>query len=458
LLRTVNAQRTLWESILPEACLGLPTELESVDRLLDDPLFFEPYRGLFHSSIGRPSIPIETYLRLMFLKFRYRLGFEALCREVTDSISWQRFCRIPLGMSVPHPTTLMKLTTRCGSDAIEQLNEALLFKAAQSKVLKTNRLRADTTVVEANVAYPTDSGLLARGVARMARAVKAIKASGLAPRTVARDRTRQVHRRARDIGANLRRRSGEAKEEVALINADLARIATRAIKEAQAVVRNAKRSTRSASSRGVVRAISDLEITATRVEIIASQLQQRLSGATPDGSRRLVSLHDPDARPIRKGRLGKPVEFGYKAQVVDNEDGVVLDHNVEIGNPNDAAQLVPAIVRITTRLGKVPRAVTADRGYGEHEVERALEDLGVRSVVLPTKGKPTAARRTFERRRSFQRLVKWRTGSEGRISCLKRDFGWNRTRMDRIEGARTWCGFGIFNHNLVKIAGLMAED
>jgi transposase, IS5 family len=154
-LRTVNAQRTLWESILPEACLGLPAELESIDRLLDDQAFFEPYREFFHSSIGRPSIPIETYLRLMFLKFRYRLGFESLCREVADPISWQRFCRIPLGQQVPHPTTLMKLTTRCGPGAIEQLNVALLEKAAEAKVLKTNRLRADTTVIEANVAYPT---------------------------------------------------------------------------------------------------------------------------------------------------------------------------------------------------------------------------------------------------------------------------------------------------------------
>ncbi len=101
MLRTVNAQRTLWEAILPEMCLGMPSELESVDRLLDDPAFFEPFRAHFHAALGRPSVPIETYLRLMFLKYRYRLGFEPLCREVADSISWQRFCRIPLGLQCP---------------------------------------------------------------------------------------------------------------------------------------------------------------------------------------------------------------------------------------------------------------------------------------------------------------------------------------------------------------------
>jgi transposase, IS5 family len=112
---------------------------------------------------------METYLRLMFLKFRYRLGYEVLCREVADSISWQRFCRIPFGIRVPHPTTLMKITTRCGDDAVAGLNEALLAKAAAAKLLGTDRVRADTTVVEAAVGYPTDSGLLAKAIGTMAR-------------------------------------------------------------------------------------------------------------------------------------------------------------------------------------------------------------------------------------------------------------------------------------------------
>jgi transposase, IS5 family len=457
-LRTVNAQPTLWEAILPEAVLGLPAELEAVDALLDDAVFFEPFRAHFHATLGRPSVPIETYLRLMFLKYRYRLGFEPLCREVADSISWQRFCRIPLGTSTPHPTTLMKITTRCGADAVEGLNEALLAKAAAAKVLKTNRLRADTTVVEANVAYPTDSGLLAKGVARMAATIRQVKAAGLATNTTTRDRTRTVRVRARSIAANLRRRTDQAKDEVRAINADLVRVAEQAVTEALAVVRNARRKLRRAGAgvSGRTRAaVEQLARTAERVAKVAEQTRQRLAGSTPDGAGRLVSLHDPDARPIAKGRLGKPVEFGYKAQVVDNEDGVVLDHNVEAGNPPDAPMLAPAVERIRRRTGTPPKAVTADRGYGEAAVERQLESLGVRTVALPTKGKPSAARRAHERRRSFQRLVKWRTGSEGRISCLKRDFGWARTRIDGLHGARTWCGHGVFTHNLVKIAALI---
>jgi IS5 family transposase len=376
---------------------------------------------------------------------------------VTDSISWQRFCRIPLGSPVSHPTTLMKITTRCGPDAVDGLNEALLAKAAAAKVLKTTRVRADTTVVEANVAYPTDSGLLAKGVAKLARTVRRLKDAGLAARTTTRDRTRTVRSRARDIAANLRRRTEQAKDEVRAINADLAGIAEQAVAEARAVARNARRALRDgarAVSGKVRAAIATLEETAERVERIAGQTRQRINGTTPDGATRLVSLHDPDARPIAKGRLGKPVEFGYKAQVVDNDDGIVVDHTVELGNPPDAPQLKPAVERVTRRAGRPPRAVTADRGYGEKAVEDALSALGVRTVALPRKGRPSAARRTVERQRGFRRLVKWRTGSEGRISCLKRDFGWARTRIDGLDGARTWCGHGVFNHNLVKIAAL----
>jgi len=458
MLRTVSEQPTLWESILPPEVLGLPAELEASDGLLDDERFFAPYRRFFHATIGRPSIPIETYLRLMFLKYRYRLGFEPLCREVADSISWQRFCRIPLGGRVPHPTTLMKITTRCGEAAVDELNEALLAKAVEARVLKTNRVRADTTVVEANVAYPTDSSLLAKGISRIASAAKKLRGLGYATRTRLVDRTRSAHKRARSINANLRRRNDDKLVEVRRINGELARLAERVARDAERVVRNARRRLRADgdAASGRARALADrIEQLAERTAKIAEQCRQRLAGTTPDGATRVVSLHDPDARPIAKGRLGKPVEFGYKAQLVDNEDGVILDHNIEAGNPPDAPMLEPAIQRIKRRTGRAPRAVTGDRGYGEQGVEDAVRAAGVRQVVLPRKGRPTATRRELEQRRAFKRMVRWRTGCEGRISCAKRDFGLNRTRIDGLHGARTWCGHGIFAHNLVKIAGLI---
>jgi IS5 family transposase len=461
--RTVGDQVSLWEAVLPAELLTLPDELARVDELLDDQVFFAPFVAFFDPRIGRPSTPMETYLRLMFLKFRYRLGYESLCREVSDSITWRRFCRIGLDGSVPHPTTLMKLTTRCGSAAVDGLNEALLAKAAEAKLLRTNKVRADTTVVPADVGYPTDTGLLAKAVGSMARSVERIKAAGGATRTRVRDRRRSVGRRARAIASKLRLRGQQQRDQaqavVRRITGELAGIAEQALREATAVARNAKRALRRASGRRKARlhqAINHLDTLIGRTQRVVAQARSRLAGVMPESATRLVSLHDADARPIRKGRLGKPVEFGYKAQIVDNADGVVLDHTVEIGNPADAPQLAPAITRITRRAGRPPGAVTADRGYGQASVERDLHALGVRSVAIPRTSKPGAARREFEHRRAFRDKVKWRTGSEGRINHLKRSYGWNRTEFTGIQGARTWCGHGVFAHNLVKIGTLAA--
>ena len=139
MLRTRNVQPSLWESVLPEVCLRLPAELERVDGWLDDERFFAPFVPFFDPRIGRPSVPMETYLRLMFLKFRHRLGCESLCAEVSDSISRRRFCRIDIDGRVPHLTTLMKITTRCGEQAVAALNEALLTTGVEQKLVKTGK-------------------------------------------------------------------------------------------------------------------------------------------------------------------------------------------------------------------------------------------------------------------------------------------------------------------------------
>src|SRR5215203_6148372 len=167
MLRTRALEVSLWEAVLPEEVLRLPEELARVDVLLDGP--------------------------------------------------------------VPHPTTLMKLTTRCGTAAVEGCNEALLAKAAQAKLLRTTRLRADTTVVPADVAYPTDSGLLAKAVRRIAATGRRIQAAGGATRTRLRDRSRSAGRRAHAIASKLRSRAAAGRDEamaaVKKANAELADLA-----------------------------------------------------------------------------------------------------------------------------------------------------------------------------------------------------------------------------------------
>jgi IS5 family transposase len=444
--------------VLPKEALVMPPELARVDKLLDDPAFLEPFRALFDPQYGRRSVPMETFLRLMFLKYRYRLGFEALCREVSDSVSWCRFCRVPLGGAVPDHSTLKKLAKRAGPLTIEALNQALVKKADEHKVLKMDRARADTTVVPANVGYPTDSGLMARGVARLVTLVAALHLSGLAPRTRLRDRRRAMRRRAHAIGAWLRRRTEVARDEAKAITAQMVVITEAALVEAALVATNAKRGLRKAgggASGKTVATLAELELVVERLGRVLTQTRLRLAGDMPDGSGRLVSLHDPDARPIKKGRIGKPVEFGYLAQVLDNSDGVVLDHSVHVGNPADGPLLAPAIARLKGLVGRVPKNLTADRGYGDAQVDQDLKAAGVSYVAIVRKGKPTRQRAEEERRPKFVKLIKWRTGCEARVSTLKRGYGWGRSWADGIDGTRTWCGYGVFAHNAVKISGLI---
>src|SRR3954469_15040117 len=250
MLRTVADQPTLWEAILPEELLKLPDELARVDGLLDDPVFFAPFERFFDPRIGRPSTPMEIYLRLMFLKFRYGLGYESLCREVSDSITWRRFCRIGLQGQVPHPTTLMKLSTRCGPAAVQGLNEAVLAKATEAKLLRTTRVRVDTTVVASTVAYPTDSGLLARAIRRIAAIQTRIQDAGGATRTRVRDRSRTAGKRAHAIGAKLRARSAAGTDEalaaVRRVTGELADLADTVATDAERVLTNARRALRTA--------------------------------------------------------------------------------------------------------------------------------------------------------------------------------------------------------------------
>ena len=202
---------------------------------------------------------------------------------------------------------------------------------------------------------------------------------------------------------------------------------------------NARRKAQSGTDVGTLAALAaQLDTILERAGRVVAQTRLRLSGTTPDGATRIVSLHDPEARPIVKGRLGKPIEFDYYAQVIDNADGIVVDHSVHVGNPRDDGLLVPAVKRIIARFGKAPSAITADRGYSNATMEDDPTELGVRTVAIPRSGKPSAARRTHQQRPCFRKLVKWRTGSEGRICHLKRSYGWDRPpSADGVMAVRT---------------------
>jgi IS5 family transposase len=175
-LRVAGPAVTAWDELLPEQARRLPEELARIDAYLDDERFITPWRALFDQRLGRPSVPVATLLRLLYLKHRYQLGYESLCAEVADSIGWRRFCRIPLDQPVPHSTTLVKLVRRAGPEVIAQLNTALLGKLVGDKLLRARKLRVDTTVVAADIDHPTDADLLEHAVRKLGGLVRRVKA------------------------------------------------------------------------------------------------------------------------------------------------------------------------------------------------------------------------------------------------------------------------------------------
>jgi len=450
-LRETDPQTTIWELLLPEEAKRLPTELARVDAYLDDERFIAPWRGLFSARLGRPSVPVDTLLRLLYLKHRYGLGYETLCREVNDSISWRRFCRIGLDRPVPHPTTLVKLVRRAGPEVIEQLNQALVAKLAQGKLLRARKLRVDTTVVEADIDYPTDADLLEQAVRKLGGLVRRIKGRGAATRTRFRDRGRAAGRRMKQLARTLRRRTGVAMAEVDRLTGEVARIARQSLRQVQMVAGNARRARARRSGDGRLgRLVDELEETITATGRLLAQTDQRLAGNRVIADR-LVSLSDPDARPIRKGKPRHPTQFGYSLLLAEDERGFIADHQLQQGNPPDAPQLVPSVQRVVAVTGRLPGTVVGDRGFGTAANDQALEALGVKRIGLQRTGTPGKARQALERTRAFRRLRNWRVGIEARISHLKRSFGLRRTRLRRLGGARTWVGLGIFAYNLQRM-------
>jgi IS5 family transposase len=455
-LRESDPQPSLWEALLPEELKRLPAELAQVDAYLEDERFIAPWRALFDRRLGRPSVPVDTLLRLLYLKHRYQLGYESLCREVADSIGWRRFCRIALDRPVPHPTTLVKLVRRAGPEVVEQLNAALVAKLAADRLLRGRKLRVDTTVVEADIDYPTDADLLEHAVRKLGGLVRRVKGRGVASRTRFRDRGRAAGRRMKQLARTLRRRAGMAMGEVDRLTGEVAGIAKRTLREVQAVARNARRALARRPGDGRLgRLVGELAETIAGTERLLAQTNERLGGNRVIADR-LVSLADPDARPIRKGKPGRPTEFGYSLLLAEDERGFIADHQLQRGNPSDAPQLVPAVQRVAQVTGRPPGTVVGDRGFGTAANDQALEALGIKRVGLQRTGTPGKARQAVERTRRFRRLRNWRVGIEARISHLKRSFGLRRTRLRRLGGARTWVGLGIFAYNLQRMTVVAA--
>jgi IS5 family transposase len=236
-----DGAESLWDELLPEEVRVLPDDLARLDELLCDPELLVPIAirwerelreaGRF-SDRGRPSLAMESYVRLMVLKHRCGWGYETLMCEVSDSIHLRRFCLLGLSERVPDESTVRKLTRRLGAEVVHELTRELIGKARREKRFRPRAARIDSTVVEADVRYPTDAGLAADGVRALAREGRKLAAKIGAKRTAVRDRSRAAGQRLRALGRTIRRRSGEAKEEVLKLTEQTGRLLAKSVTQA----------------------------------------------------------------------------------------------------------------------------------------------------------------------------------------------------------------------------------
>lgn len=445
MLKLKNDQLTLWDALLPEQLRILPAELAAIDELLDDSVFLEPFITAHPSRRGRSTVPAETYLRLMYLKHRYNLGYEMLVQEVSDSLTWRRFCRIDLDAKVPDSTTLIKARKRYGDAMTDSLNALLLRQLQEKRVLRTRKLRTDTTVMESDIHHPTDASLLQDGVKTMTRLMH--QARKVASHAVQgfEDKTREVKSKILSIAKLLRRRTQQSWEDINAITervADLAEGVCTQVEQAAEVIRDKGKAATTALK---VKLTDAAELTRKLV----AQAREVVSGnrIIPD---RIVSFFDPDARPIKKGKLGKTAEFGYKLRIDETESGLVTGYDLYQGNPSDDELLLPAVQQHMERFGSAPHAVATDRGFASLVNEKLVEALGVARVSMPTRGKKSKKRTEHEKQLWFQDLQRFRAAGEAKISLLKRKYGLSRSRYRGFVGSKTWVGYGIWVHNLRK--------
>jgi IS5 family transposase len=459
----------------------LPERLQTIDTLLDDDAFLLPFIKRSQQRIGRPTVPMECYLRLMFLKHERGLGYETLTAEVADSLTLRRFARLAISDAVPDASTLSRLTKRFGPETIEELNANLVSKLQERGFVKGERLRTDTTVIGAEVKHPTDAGLLADGVRVLSRTVDKLAKLGekVGARLVGayRDSTRTMKKTLWEIGRFLKKRVVAAGAELELATesvkdkkAELVRevngltakayeVAKRTITQARGVARSARRRAAHkplAVRRRVARLAEELNGFADLTERVLHQTELRLRGQLSIPNR-IVSIFDPDARPIRRGKLSTPTEFGYKQEITEVENGIISDYAVHVGNAADKTLLVGVVQRHQQQFGSAPKEVAVDRGYHSAANEKSLAEMGVQRISSPACGKLSHARHAHQQQEWFKRLQRWRAGSEGRISYLKRKFGGRRSRLRGQSGVSTWSGWGVLAHNLCRTTTLIVE-
>jgi IS5 family transposase len=434
--RPISQQMSFGEGFIDPSLYELDEELQKVDELLSNAQLLKPFEAVFDPSLGRPGTAVGIYLRMMYLKFRWGLSYEEIEREVRERLPWRYFCRLSLMDPVPDATTLIKLNQRFGEERIKGLNRHLVKQLLKSRSIKPRRIRIDSTTLEAHISYPNDVGVIHQAVKTL---------TGTAA-SLGRRITSHVRATKRSLFGWSQTAKGnpkERKENGRKILKKVAKLAKQTVTESQKAFQALGDAASGNSAKLKQRFFQQIEL----AQSILGQTEQKLQGikSIPE---RIVSFHDSEARPIRKGKLNKPVEFGRTLQLLQDSSGVVLHYEVNRGNPSDRSDLLSVLRQAKSSLGIKPQELAADRGYYSAENIVQLSKAGIEKIGIPKVGRLNRKEKTHQRTKWFRQLQRFRCGIEASISMLKRKFGLGRVLAKGSAGTAIWTGLAIFAYNL----------
>jgi transposase, IS5 family len=188
------------------------------------------------------------------------------------------------------------------------------------------------------------------------------------------------------------------------------------------------------------------------VEKVITQTKQRVWGGNCHVEGKVLSLFEPHTEVIRKGKAHKPNEFGRLVRIDEVENGIVSGYQVLEGNPDDRTAWMTALQHHQACFGRTPEMATADRGFFSAKNEREAQELGVKKVALPARGRLSAQRAKQQKQRWFRRALRWRAGCEATISTLKHPFSMLRATYKGASGFQRSVGWSVITKNLFSIA------
>jgi len=459
MVRRAYAQRSVFEVLLPDGDKLWSTELRAIDEILDDDVLVDVVdaalrrRHPLSGRRGRLGTPATVVLRLLVLKHLRDWSFDDCEREVRGSLVYRAFCRIDCER-VPDAKTLIRLAHLLGPETLKPVLERVVQLARQRGVTRGQRLRVDTTVVETDIHYPTDSSLLADGVRVLTRTMKRLGARARGAAIRVRDRTRSVRRRVFEIVQRTRAAGRGSARTQATRNARVTTLYKEVMAIARTVVRHADtmlhdmphpRGRRSARLRDRLRQTAGL------VRRVLDQTRARIIKGDTHHPDKILSIFEPHTEGIRKGKAAKPTEFGKVVKIQEAEGQIITDYHVCPTRVPDKTLWTLALDRHRGLFGRAPRLAVADAGFASAANERAALDCGVKRVVLPRRGPPAGGGPAPPGQRWYRRGLRWRTGSEGRISAVKRGQGLRRCRYRGEAGMERWVGLGIIAGNLLVL-------